>query len=295
MPQAFSVADARLNGITPGQLRNPAFGRPFFGTRTAAGIEDGLSTRCRSMATRMLRGQAFSHVTAALLHGIPLPLILERLSYPLHVMSPAPVRALRYRGVIGHEARLAPVEVMLVAGMPVTTVERTWCDLAALLSLPDLVAAGDYLLCWEHPRTTLPRLRDAAACYESQRGRSKLPSALAALSPRSRSRPESLLRVALVASPLPDPVPNFEVHLALSHRNIEIDLAYPKYKVGLEYQGDHHREDRGQWRRDIKRGNDAVDEGWSMLYFTGDDTDELPVLMSRVERRLRSRGWVNGR
>ncbi|WP_354499842.1 hypothetical protein [Mycetocola sp. 2940] len=172
--------------------------------------------------------------------------------------------------------------------------ERTWCDLAAKLSFADLVAAGDYLLCWEDPKTTVERLKDAVDQYTSQRGRAVLPVALAALCPRSRSRPESLLRVALVASPLPDPIPNFGVHLVLSRRNIEIDLAYPKYKVGLEYQGDHHREEVGQWRRDVKRGNDAVDEGWSMLYFTGDDTKDLAELLTRVERRLRQRGWRDG-
>jgi hypothetical protein len=173
-------------------------------------------------------------------------------------------------------------------------VERTWCDLAALLSIPDLVAAGDYLLCWESPKTTLPRLQDAASRYPSRRGKAALTPALALLSTRSRSRPESLLRVALVTSALPHPSPNFGVHLLLSRRDIEIDLAFPRYKVGLEYQGDHHREDRRQWRRDIKRGNDAVDEGWSMLYFTGDDTDDMAELLTRVERRLRSRGWVSG-
>ena len=182
----------------------------------------------------------------------------------------------------------------MVSGVPVTTAERAWCDLAAILSLPDLVAAGDYLLCWEHPKTTLERLVDAVAQYPSRRGRSKLALALALLSPRSRSRPESILRVTLAGSPLPNPVPNFAVFLDLSRRNIEIDLAFPKYKVGLEYQGDHHRENRRQWRRDIRRGNDAVDEGWSMLYFTGDDTDDLPELLGRVERRLQQRGWVSG-
>ena len=67
--------------------------------------------------------------------------------------------------------------------------ERTWCDLAALLGFADLVAAGDHLLCWKYPRTTLKRLTDAVARYPSQRGRTVLPTALAALSTRSRSRP----------------------------------------------------------------------------------------------------------
>lgn len=290
MPSAFSVADALHNGLTTGQLRNPSFGRPFFGTRTTPGASDAVEVRCRALASRMLRGQAFSHLTAAFLFGVPLPRSAR--SPSLHVMSPTPVRAMRATGVTGHQASLVPDEVVRVGGLPVTSPERTWCDLAALLGFADLVAAGDHLLCWKYPRTTIDQLTDAVARYPSQRGRAVLPRALAALSTRSRSRPESLLRVELVASPLPNPVPNFEVHLRLSRRDLEIDLAYPEFKVGLEYQGDHHRTDRGQWRRDIRRGNDAVDDGWSMLYFTGDDTDDLPALLPRVERRLRARGWA---
>lgn len=293
MPHAFSVTDARLHGITVGQLRNPAFGRLFFGTRTRPGSDDGLLTRCRSLAVRMSTGQAFSHTTAALLLGVPLPLLAQ--SGPLHVMSPAPSRALRCRGAVGHESRLGAEDIVRVSGLPVTSPERTWCDLAAVLDYPDLVAAGDYLLSWKHPKTTMARLQDAVTQYPSQRGRAVHHRALADLSPHSRSRPESLLRVALVASHLPDPIPNFGVHLQLSGRDIEIDLAYPSHKVGLEYQGDHHRTDRAQWRSDIRRGNDVVDEGWSMIYFTGDDTDDLPSLLSRVERRLRLRGWTSAR
>jgi hypothetical protein len=237
----------------------------------------------------MPRGAIFSHVTAALLHGMPLPLELE--AAPLHVTSPASVRATKAHGAVGHSATLRASDVIERDGIRATTPERTWCDLASVLDLSDLVAAGDYLLWEEEPLTTMERLAEAVLDYPSQRGRAQMRRALGFLSPRSRSRPESIVRLALTASILPDPVPNFEVHLALSRRDIAIDLAYPKYKVGLEYQGDHHREDRRQWRRDIRRGNDAVDEGWSMLYFTGDDLADLPGILARTERRLRSRGW----
>ncbi|GGF00497.1 hypothetical protein GCM10011313_24410 [Mycetocola zhadangensis] len=154
------------------------------------------------------------------------------------------------------------------------------------------MAAGDSLLWHKNPATTKEALRDAVSRYPSQRGRLRMRAALHSLSDRSRSRPESIVRLALVASPLPDPEPNVEVHLKVSERRIEIDLAYPDFKVGLEYQGDHHRHDRRQWRKDIRRGNDAVDDDWSMVYFTGDDLQNLPDVIARTERRLRKRGWT---
>lgn len=293
MPRAFSVADAHLNGVTPGQLRNPAFGAPFFGARTAPGVNIDLHLKCLSLATRMPRGTVVSHTTAALIFGVPLP--TRHNLDPVHVTSPAPERALRYRGAIGHSTMLGTGDVQVWEGVPVTSPERTWCDLATVLSLPDLVAAGDYLLCWKAPFTSIDRLSDAVERYPSRRGQSLLRRALPLLSSRSRSRPESLVRVALVESHLPDPIPNFGVHLELPRRDVEIDLAYPEFLVGLEYQGDHHREDRAQWRHDIRRGNDTVDSGWSMIFFTGDDLVDMPAVVGSVERRLRSRGWVDAR
>ncbi len=293
MPRTFSVADARRNGMTPGQLRNPAFGAPFFGTRSAPGVNLDLHVRCLSLATRMPAGAVFSHTTAAAVYGAPLPPQHEL--EPLHVTSPAPGRALRYRGTIGHSTRLMPDDVNNWSGIPVTSPERTWCDLASVLSLPDLVAVGDYLLCWKSPFTSIERLTDAVQQFPSRRGQLLLRRGLPLLTSRSRSRPESLVRVALVASHLPDPVPNYGAYLPLHRRQIEIDLAYPEFLVGLEYQGDHHREDRGQWRRDIRRGNHAVDSGWSMIFFTGDDLVNMPDVIGTVERRLRSRGWVDAR
>ncbi|MET0932213.1 MAG: hypothetical protein ABWX56_00755 [Mycetocola sp.] len=289
LPRAFSVREAYLNGMSRSQLRNGALLRPYHGARFAPGIEPELIDQCRAFSARMPRGAVFSHITAARLHGMPLPTGFD--AGPLHVMNPAGVRATKARGSVGHCATLTADEVVWSNGIRATSPERTWCDLAAILNFSDLVAAGDSLLWWEQPLTTMERLHEAVQNYPSQRGRSRLRRAVGSLSAHSRSRPESIIRLALAASVLPDPVPNFEVHLALSRRDIAIDLAYPKYKVGLEYQGDHHREDRRQWRRDVRRGNDAVDEGWSMIYFTGDDLIDLPGIVARTDRRLRSRGW----
>ncbi len=287
LPHAFSVHDAYLNGMTRSQLRNPALQRPFHGVRFAPGVEADVIDRCNAFSMRMPRHYVYSHVTAAVMLGIPLPPMLR--AGQLHVISPSPARATKALGAIGHSVTLHPSEVIERYGVRITSAERTWCDLAAMLDLPDLVAAGDMLLWREAPVTTIGRLQDAVAQYRSQRGRVQLRRALPLLSSHSRSQPESIVRVALVESALPDPVPNFPVWFGPVRR--EVDLAYPAYRVGLEYQGDHHRTDRAQWRGDIRRGNDAVDAGWSLVYFTGDDLLDLPDVLARTERRLRSRGW----
>jgi len=40
-----------------------------------------------------------------------------------------------------------------------------------------------------------------------------------------------------------------------------LDLAYPRFRVGIEYEGDHHRDPR-QFRSDVRRYERLSDIGW---------------------------------
>lgn len=152
LPQAFSVADAYARGFTRAQMRNRSLVTLFHGTRVGAAAAIPFELRCRALATRMPPGAAFSHRTAAILHGMPLPLPV--VDDVLDVTVPTPKRAPRRRGTRGHSAVLPAADVGRVVGVPVTTVERTWCDLGRILDLPDLVAVGDFLLWHEAPLST---------------------------------------------------------------------------------------------------------------------------------------------
>ncbi len=289
LPAAFSVADAYARGFTRGQMRNRSLHAPFHGTRTTATPAASFESRCRALATRMPPGATFSHRTAALLRGMPLPFPADDLV--LDVTVPSPARAIRRRGTRGHSAVLRASDVEVLVGLPVTSVERTWCDLGLLLDLPDLVAVADFLLWHEAPQTSRAKLAAAIDGYPARAGIRTLRTALALASDHSRSRPESLVRVDLALSRLPTPLANYEVYLAGAHRTVFFDLAFPGYKLELEYHGDQHRTDVRQWRSDVRRANDIGDEGWQTLQFTGDDLADLPGLRRRVERRLRMLGW----
>ncbi|MET0844053.1 MAG: hypothetical protein ABWY23_09390 [Mycetocola sp.] len=270
-------------------MRNRSLVAPFTRTRVGAAEAIPIELSCRALATRMPAGAAFSHHTAAILHGMPLP--LAAVGTVVDVTVPRPARATRRRGTRGHSAVLAASDVESIAGVPVTTVERTWCDLAALLELPDLVAVADFLLWHEAPLSTPERLAAAVEAYPSRTGRPALRQALSLANDHSRSRPESLVRVDLALSHLPTPDANYEVYLPIARRTVYLDLAYPEYKLELEYHGDQHRTDVRQWRSDVRRANDIGDEGWQTLQFTGDDLADLPALRRRVERRRRALGW----
>ena len=49
-----------------------------------------------------------------------------------------------------------------------------------------------------------------------------------------------------------------------------LDLAYPEHKLGVEYDGDHHRT-RTEFRNDLRRLNDLRTCGWTVLRFVAAD------------------------
>lgn len=217
-------------------MRNRSLVAPFHGTRVGAATAIPFEVRCRALATRMPAGDAFSHRTAAALHGMPLP--LAAVDPILDVTTPTPRQATRRRGTRGHSAVLESADRAVLRGLPVTTVERTWCDLGTILRVPDLVAVADFLLWHEAPISTTARLAEAIEAYPSRSGRPALRLALSLANDRSRSRPESLVRVDLALSDLPTPEANHEVYLPIARRTVSFDLAYPEYKLELEYHGD---------------------------------------------------------
>lgn len=289
---ALSTAEALRIGVTPAQLRNPELTRPFHGVRvpTIGHDPSGSIALARAYLPRLPLGSVFSHWTAAVIWGLPLPDGMR--AGPIHVATPPPGRERRGRGVVGHRMSLPPDTTTERYGLPVTTPARTWCDLGRYLDVRGLVAAGDRLLWFQDPLSTDADLR--AAIGRVRAGAPALRVALPLLSDRSQSQRESQLRMLIVASGFgfPTPSPNYDVILAANGRRVRLDIAFPEQRLGLEYEGDHHRTDRSQWRSDIRRIDDLEASGWRLMRITDDDLRDEQALLIRVADRLRSLGWV---
>jgi hypothetical protein len=198
--------------------------------------------------------------TAARLHGLWLP-AGER---DLHIASATPglpgraMTRTRRMEIRAHRFQLDPEEITLVDGVLLTTIARTWRDLASCLPLPDLVAAGDRAL---QKGVTRDELIEAIKRGGPFRGARRARSALPILDARSRSRPESHLRVAITA---PD-LPRFEVNLPVYRDGggwlAEPDLSLGPAKLALEYQGEDHASVQ-RMRKDLTRFADLRREGW---------------------------------
>jgi very-short-patch-repair endonuclease len=222
--------------------------------------------------------------TAAPLHGLPLPVRFAPETH-LHVGVTAGTRRVDALGVIPHHVRIDPSDVTRRSGLPVSSVCRTWCDLSASgLRLGELVAVGDRIIWRRSPTGTVDELRQAISRYESRRGLRLMRVAIDMLSDRSDSATESELRVAIVLAGFPHPLVNAEVEMG--GQEVHPDLSWPDHRVAVEYEGDHHRTERDQWHRDIRRDGGYGDRGWSLYRATAEDHRSPDNLLLWLARRL---------
>jgi very-short-patch-repair endonuclease len=170
-----------------------------------------------------------------------------------------------------------------VNGLPLSRPERAWCELGVLLTIPELVAAGDWLINVRSPLTSAEALADALRRYPDRRGKRKLRVAGDLLDGRAESPKESELRVILVRAGIRGLETNWPVRIG--QLNFRIDLAIPSLRVAFEYQGDYHR-DREQWRRDMTRISRFESEEWYVFQFNADDLRNDAELVARVQKVL---------
>lgn len=87
------------------------------------------------------------------------------------------------------------------------------------------------------------------------RGKSICRQAMTLVRPNIRSPAESSLRLGVQRHGIPDGRCNVVVP-GITFRSgaaISLDIAWVEFKVGVEYDGDHHRTDKVQWRRDNEK------------------------------------------
>jgi hypothetical protein len=105
----------------------------------------------------------------------------------------------------------------------------------------------------------------------------------------AQSPQESRLRVRLILAGLPRPVAQFEVRLS-DGRAYHPDLAWPDFKVAVEYDGLWHA-DNEQFHRDRRRLNQLVGAGWLVLHVTSERMRaDFAGILHEVRAALAARG-----
>lgn len=282
----FTFTEARQAGVSRQRLRASDLVAPFPGVRVSSPVETFLD-RCRAYAAVMPPNQAYSHWTAAVLLGIPIPWRWER-DETLHVMAFAPDFPPQGTGVRGHLSDRA-LPVLTVSGLSVVVPERVLLQLAPRLSHRELVRAGDHLVRRRDPLSDLERLRLLAATSPGVRGIRAFRSAVARTRSGTDSPRETDTRLALVDAGLPEPVIGFRILSATGGYLGTPDLAYPDLRVAIEYEGDYHRE-RAQFAYDIRRRERMEDERWAVVRVISDHLESPSAevaLARRVEAAMR--------
>ena len=206
----------------------------------------------------------------------------------LHVAVPTGTRRVNAAGVIAHHLTVRDSDVVWHRGVRITSPERTWCDLGSAVPLPSLVAIADRLLWHRDPLSTRLRLDEAIRSLRSTRGVRSLRLARELASDRADSPPESEIRVALHLAAVPPPQVNVDV-IEKGRFVARADMSWRSERIALEYEGDHHRTDRKQWERDLRRFSALQEAGWVCLRATGADYRNPAPLVAQVSRILRSR------
>ncbi|HMM96845.1 hypothetical protein [Phycicoccus sp.] len=286
----FSVARARAAGLRHCDLRALGLHRPTHGVRTLTPPET-LVDRARAWAQALPPDSAFSHVTAAVVLGLPLPASLEADSR-LDVMRTSDRTPTRRAGCRGHRG-LETRSVVEASGLRVVGAADTWCDLGEVLhrglSVDDLVVAGDAVVGHGTGSASAAVLRSTLDGRVRPRGRGQLLEAVGLVRPGVRSPRETRARLMFVRAGFPEPEVNGVVRDAAGGWLLEGDLVWQAERVVGEYQRAAHA-DRKRRSADAHRNGLAADEGWTVLELWSEDLDQGPRRRATLLRFARVLG-----
>ncbi|WP_377644079.1 hypothetical protein [Oryzobacter terrae] len=273
--------EARSLGVTDRALRSSKFRTILPGVVVSSIVPDTVVVRARAAILLAPDGGVISHFTAARLWGGRVPD-----NEWTHVSFMRDVR-FRVRGIRPHRYRRR-LDVRKWHGVPVTSPEQTFCDMARFLGLVDLVALGDSLV--RKSRLSPEHLSSYA---EGWSGQFKADAVAAARLVRARvdSSPETALRLLLVLAGLPEPDIDIHIRAVDGTLRFRIELGYENVRFAIEYDGRWH-EGAAQREKDrARRTHLSEEEGWTFVVVTGDELyNATETLLVRIVDAARSAG-----
>jgi len=157
---------------------------------------------------------------------------------------------------------LLPAEVVSSRLGPVTTPARTAFDVGRHTDPLRAVPLLDALV--RATGVTRQQVEDVASQHPGTRLIRELPKMLDLVDAGAESVRESQLRVVLVKAGLPRPVTQYMVLTEDGMFVARVDLAWPEFRVIVEYDGSYHDDPR-QVARDRARINALRAAGWTVL------------------------------
>lgn len=253
-----------------------------------------MTSLAQSYATVMPQGAFFAGRTGLALCALPV-----QHGEDLEVAVCSPARAVRRRGIRGRAIDPALVHVETISGLRVATAASCWAMLADELTVRELIVIGDAIVHvprdrrgQRRPERALATVAQLARATEAgpRRGIRRLREALTAIRVESASPLETEFRLDAQTARLPDAHLDEEIVDASGRRLGISEFAYPRWKIVVEIEGDHHRRDPAQWARDLQKYAAYADAGWEVVRLAARDV-RGPAGVDRVRRALIRHGW----
>jgi very-short-patch-repair endonuclease len=186
-------------------------------------------------------------------------------------------------GVLTRRDTLLPVELTTVNGMAVTTPERTAFDVGR--REPDRVAVARLDALARATNLKPDRVIAIAEQHPGARGLRRLETALELVDAGAQSQRETYLRLLLIDAGLPRP--QTQIAVPVEGTTYYLDMGWPDLMVAVEYDGEHHRTDPLQYRKDIRRLESLARIGWVVIRVIAGDHPS--GILARVRRALDAR------
>jgi very-short-patch-repair endonuclease len=280
--RAFLVGREGTTDLTHAQTLSSRFVLTSRGVRLPADAADVDRARWEAAHLPLRPESVLSHTTAARIHGLPLPWRLQGTG-AVHVTTPRAVPRPRRRDIVTHHAFLPETDVCVVEGLRVTTLARTYVDMAALVPFDHLVALGDVVL--RRSSVSPVELLGVARTRSNYPGRRHAVLAVGWLDPAAESPRESHLRVLLRRARLPRP----EVNRVITDEHggflARADLVFRRQRVIVEYDGEVHAS-MSQRAKDAARRALLREHGWTVVEIVGEDMRYPHRVVARVRSAL---------
>ena len=221
---------------------------------------------------------------------------------PVEVMvdqhqAPPKAAGVRGRRLGAHRAR-----TMILQAQPVVDPIAAFFSAASTLTVAQAVTVIDALVTTFHeypglgpsrPMATLVEIEQRLAEWGRFPGSGTVRAAVPLARERVESPKETETRLLITSAGLPEPVVQWVVNDA-GRFVARVDLAYPEWKIAIEYEGDGHRSDRQRWRADIRRQRELEALGWIVIRLTEADLAEGGAALLRILQQTiaaRVAGW----
>jgi hypothetical protein len=206
--------------------------------------------------------------------------------------EPAEVGRTRYpssRGILVRSGAIADDEMHQLDDIPCTTAARTAYDIGRRLPMDASVIRLDSLL--HATRCGVADVEKIAARYPGARGVRGLRTTLELVDGGAESPQETRLRLLLVRAGLPRPMTQIPVADDRGRIVRRIDMGWPEWMVGVEYDGEQHWTGPAAYEDDINRLDFLAAKGWWIVRVGANHLRRVPAgVVKRASDALRTRG-----